>query len=76
MDRPRPRPRPRPEAAGTNGNSYAALIKRLAPGEDAARVEAWMRAEHGTLDSIDPVHFARAVKTAVDGVRAAGPQAG
>jgi hypothetical protein len=52
--------------------SYVGLIRRLAPEEHPAHVEAWMRSEHGTLDAIDPFAFARAIKTAAERVRAAG----
>lgn len=52
--------------------SYAGLIRRLAPDENPAHVEAWMRSEHGTLDAIDPFAFARAIKAAAARVRATG----
>jgi hypothetical protein len=45
-------------------SSYAGSIARLAPDDDPAHVEAWMRLAHGNLDDIDPVHFAREVQVA------------
>jgi alkylhydroperoxidase/carboxymuconolactone decarboxylase family protein YurZ len=47
----------------------AETIARLAPGEDPAHVEAWMRLEHGTLEQIDRVLIAGAVSTAAERVR-------
>ena len=38
---------------------YAVVIARLAPDHDPAHVGARMRLEHGTLDNLDPAHFAR-----------------
>jgi hypothetical protein len=37
-----------------------APARRLAPGEDPALVEAWMRSEHGALENIEPRYLARA----------------
>jgi hypothetical protein len=48
---------------------YAGVIRRLAPEEDPAHVEAWMLSAHGTLDAIRPTDFARAIKTAADRAR-------
>lgn len=53
------------------GSPFARLIARLAPGEDPAHVEAWMRLEHGVLEDVNPLHFAREVKKAVGRVQAA-----
>jgi hypothetical protein len=49
----------------------AETIVRLAPGEDPAHVEAWMRLEHGTLEQIDRVLIAGAVNNATERVRVA-----
>ena len=51
---------------------YATEIQRLAPDADPAHVEAWMRLEHGTLDSLNPAHFAREVQIAVGCITFAG----
>ncbi|MDX6691268.1 MAG: hypothetical protein QOG15_2725 [Solirubrobacteraceae bacterium] len=48
---------------------YAAIIARLAPDDDPAHIEAWMRLAHGGLDHIDPVHFASEVKAASERAR-------
>lgn len=51
---------------------YAEIIKRLAPDQDPAHVEAWMRLEHDNLDNINPIHFAREVLAAATRARQAG----
>jgi hypothetical protein len=51
---------------------YAAEIQRLAPDVDPAHVEAWMRLEHGTLDGLDAIDFAREVQVAVGCITFAG----
>ncbi len=48
---------------------YAGIIARLAPDDDPAHIVAWLVAEHGSLDSIDPIRFACAVKRAAEGAR-------
>lgn len=45
-------------------STYTRLIKRLAPQANPADIEALLRQEHGTLENIEPIHFARAVKAA------------
>lgn len=57
-----------PAAAGT---PFSRLIGRLAPGEDPAHVEAWMILEHGELEDLNPLHFAREVQNAIGRVHAA-----
>ena len=52
---------------------YAGVIRRLAPDEDPAHVEAWMRSKHGTLDAIRSTDFARAIKTAAAQARDSDP---
>ncbi|MDX6689756.1 MAG: hypothetical protein QOG15_1213 [Solirubrobacteraceae bacterium] len=54
---------------------YADAIMRLAPDEDPALIEAWMRLEYGTLEGIDRVRFAGAVQAATKRAQAAGIQA-
>lgn len=51
---------------------YTRLIERLAPDHDPAHVEAWMRLEHGTLDALNAVHFAREVHVAIACIERAG----
>jgi hypothetical protein len=51
---------------------YAGAIARLAPGENPALIEAWMRLEYGTLDGIDRDRFARAVHAAAERAHGAG----
>lgn len=63
---------PRLDAMTPDG--HGALIRRLAPDEDPAHVEAWILHEHGTLDNVEPIHFAREVKRAVARIHARGPQ--
>ena len=62
----------RPDATSDSekASEYAGVIGRLAPGEDASRVEAAMRIEHGTLERLDAIHFAREVKAAVARIHA------
>lgn len=55
-------------------DAHDGLIGRLAPGEDPARVAAWIRHEHGTLDNVEPLDFVREVKRAVARIHAQGPQ--
>jgi hypothetical protein len=50
---------------------YAGLIHRLAPEEDPAHVEAWLRREHGALDDIPAAGFAGAIVVAAEHARAA-----
>ncbi len=64
---------PRHDRPDATPSVYAGVIRRLAPDEDPAHVEAWMLSRHGTLDAIHSTEFARAVKTAVDRARAADP---
>jgi hypothetical protein len=68
-DRPA-RPAAAPEAPVKTTGNYAALISRLAPGENPARVEAMMRHTHGSVRSISPTSFAREVKAAVTRIHA------
>lgn len=58
--------------------SYSTLISKTAarlghPGADPAHLEAWMRVEHGTLDSLSPAQFEREVGIAIECARAASP---
>ena len=48
--------------------SYLPLIWRLAPNEDPAHVEAWICHEHGAVDNVNPIHFAREIKRAVTSI--------
>jgi len=50
-----------------SGSAYAAIIARLAPHDDPADIVARLVEEHGSLDRIDPVRFACAVKRAAEG---------
>jgi hypothetical protein len=58
------------------GSAYAGIMARLAPGEDPAHIVAWLVAEHGSLDSIDPVRFACAVKLAAERAGSAAAASG
>ncbi|HEX4345216.1 MAG TPA: hypothetical protein VHZ31_06600 [Solirubrobacteraceae bacterium] len=49
---------------------FSRLLGRLAPEEDPAHVEAWLRVAHGELEHIDALHFVREVKLAVESIRA------
>lgn len=55
--------------AETGGSVYAGIIARLAPDDDPDDIVARLVEEHGSLDSIDPVHFAGAVKCAAERAR-------
>lgn len=44
----------------------------VAPDADPARVEAWMRREHGTLDALSAEQFTREVHTALSCITLAG----
>lgn len=44
--------------------SYAETIRSIAPSYDARHVEAYMRVEHDTLDSMPPGRFAAEVRIA------------
>jgi diguanylate cyclase (GGDEF)-like protein len=50
---------------GAAPSAYASVIRRLAPGEDPALVEAFVRLERGPLSNVEPVDFARVVAAAV-----------
>lgn len=63
-------------AGDATPGDYTAIIRRLAPGEDPRLVEAWLRARHGTLASMDPVYFAREVKAAAADLHAERNKAG
>lgn len=52
-----------------SGSAYGGIIARLAPHDDPADIVARLVEEHGSLDSIDPVRFACAVKRAAEGTR-------
>jgi hypothetical protein len=51
---------------------FSRLLGRLAPGEDPAHVEAWLRVAHGELEDIDALYFVREVKLAVERIHARG----
>jgi diguanylate cyclase (GGDEF)-like protein len=55
---------------GAAPSAYAGVIRRLAPGEDPALVEAFVRLEHGPLSNVEPVDFAREVAAAVTRIHA------
>ena len=55
-------------------DAHCGLIRRLAPDEDPAHVEAWIRHEHGSLDNVEPLQFVREVKRAVARIHAQGSQ--
>jgi len=55
-------------------DAHGGLIRRLAPDEDPVHVEAWIRHAHGSLDAVEPLHFAREVKRAVARIHAQGPE--
>ena len=60
------------DGANAPPSPYARIIERFAAGQDPARVERWLRVEHGSMDSIASIYFAREVKLAAAGVRQAG----
>jgi hypothetical protein len=62
------RPEPLADLGGEPSN-YAGIIRRLAPADDPAHIEAWLLQVHGTLDAIEPIRFARATKAAADRAR-------
>ena len=64
---------PAPQGRSARPSIYAGVIRRLAPDEDPAHVEAWMLSEHGTLEAIRSTDFARAIKLAVDRVNSSDP---
>ena len=51
---------------------YTDRIRALAPDEDHAHIEAWMRLEHPVLDGLSAEHFAREVQFAIKCVDATG----
>lgn len=55
--------------AAASASAYAGIIARLAPDDDPADIVARLVEEHGSLDSIDPVRFACAVKRVAEGTR-------
>ena len=44
--------------------AYTAQIRALAPNYDARHIEAYMRAEHSTLDKLSPAAFRAEVRLA------------
>ena len=62
------------EDAEASGSVYAGVIARLAPDEDPDDIVARLVAEHGSLDNIDPVRFAYAVKCAAERARSTAPR--
>jgi hypothetical protein len=60
------------DGAEASGSVYAGIIARLAPDDDPEDIVARLVAEHGSLDSIDPVRFACAVKRAAEHGRPTG----
>lgn len=55
---------PRPRRQREETMFYADLIRRYAPGHDPRLVEAWMRLERGTLDSLTRRQFRTEVRMA------------
>ena len=58
----------------THKTPYTDQIKALAPRHDPGQVEAFMRAEHPTLDHLDAERFAAEVVMACICIREAGPE--
>lgn len=52
---------------------YAKRITELAPGVNPGWIEAWMRLERGTLDSLTAAQFKREVRMAVACIEASSP---
>ena len=53
---------------------YASAIIRIAPDYNVNEVEAFMRAEHGTLDALSRSAFDREVRIACAQIDQAGPE--
>jgi hypothetical protein len=70
-----PRTRPATKTDRVPPSVYVGVIRRLVPAEDPAHVEAWLRREHGPLDAIAAIDFARATKLAAQRARATGREA-
>ena len=63
---------PQPPTGGPRPSHYQRLIAERTRHVDPRHVEAWMRLEHPTLDTLSPERFAAEVDVAVACIAEAG----